>query len=217
MKNHFKSWKLWTVLSVLSFVMTLSLVAYAASSLSTSSSFTSWKTTSMWNTLSADDWNTLMDKLEAVSVVSVPKWAIMAFNSYNCPNGWSPFEAAEWWRTLVWEGGNFRLGSTGWSGKITLNEHQLPPHSHKLFSLDSYYNNYAVEMGSDTRLDSQHAPAYFVQYSQWWYEDVSNNIFSYAIKNGKYDASLWKSSTVWNWWEIDIMNPYVVVKYCVKD
>jgi hypothetical protein len=141
MRKIQQSWKIWTILSALVFVMACGLVVYAAS-LSTSNPFSSWKSSNIWNTLTATGWDVLMDKLEWLDtnvqwlnstvnwLDSIPDWAIMAFNLTSCPIWWSPYYVADWRFLMWWK--TESSDETWWDddNKITLNAWQIPQHSH---------------------------------------------------------------------------------------
>lgn len=101
MKESFKLWKSWIVLSAIAgFLVTCWVVVYAATSVNLSS----YKTGSLPNAegsttakaLSASKWNALMTTLETLNCQgqgggeSIPDWMIAAFYG-GCPSWWSQY------------------------------------------------------------------------------------------------------------------------------
>ena len=89
------------------------------------------------NRLTASNWDTLVSEVEnlkdqlANQAPDVPSGAVMAFDSPNCPEGWTRFTQAD---------GRFIMGSrnnskeTGGENSINLTVNQLPPHKFHLFA-----------------------------------------------------------------------------------
>lgn len=182
MKKLLQSWKLWTGLSILVFIMTCWLLIYAASS----RNFASFKTTTMWNTLTSQNWNNLMDSLNEYTV---PQWAVMAFNLPKCPDWWTRFTDAE---------GRFIMGDSTnskrkwWNFTIRLWVSQLPKHR---FPIRIWWrgNDGENKAGNVIRIwDSKPGP------------------------RGENKETTAYTDYVGNWDPIDITNPYITLLYCQK-
>lgn len=227
MQKFWQSWKIYTILSALIFMMTCGLVVYATTSLNTSSSFSDWKSSKIWNTLTATDWDVLMDKLAWLDNIvqwldstvqwlnnldNIPAWAIMAFNLNNCPDWWKAYDKAAgrsirgiWWAT------SYRIWETGWSDSVYIDVRNLPRHSHRMFT-----NDYNVDYNFDrTWNDNKKQRPIAVEND---HEDGNGN-FSYtmaAAKSDNKEPTIGRTSYVW--WNIalDIDDPFVVLRYCEK-
>lgn len=240
MKNALKSWKLWTILSALLFVMTFSLVVYAATTLNTSSPFTSRKTGTMWNTLTAENWDVLMDKLD---YNSIPKWAVVAFgNTTTCPQWWSVYTPAinryiRWWSASYYDnveeiqnGGTLRTGdplqvpaetvTRMVQDRVRLKVENLPPHSHSIFLWFRWHDWWEYK--------DQVTSVGFSKPWNRWFETTSvwatlDNYYSIKDDCRGYDQC--KNSSFKNYVNTDkmygsafkIMDPYVYLLYCIKD
>jgi len=197
MKRLLETWKLWTTLSILLFFMTCGVfIVHATWGGSSTWHFTNtYKTGSINNILTDNDWNQLMGDLDKL----LPEGAVMAFLTDNCPDGWSDFPAAEW-RFLMWA--SSKIGSWWWSNSITLTGGQLPSHSHYIA-----VNKDATD--SDRNLkDHSNATLMWAGYL--------GGYGNYYLKWTDTTANVWKTSWVWNWNPINITNPYIKVHYCVK-
>lgn len=97
--------------------------------------FLVWAVYSAWNDivasgdpLAAASWNKVIEH-------SVPAGAVMAFNLWACPTGWTSVSGAEW-RFIVWVWtlwiDTYSLSDTGWSATHILTQWELPPHNHSL-------------------------------------------------------------------------------------
>lgn len=200
MKKLLQSWKLWTWLFILVFIMTCWLLIYAASS----RDFTSFKTTTMWNTLTSQNWNNLMDSLNEYTV---PQWAVMAFNSETCPDWWKEFTDAQGRFILGRQRYSYEFGKTGGAAKILLSEAQLPSHSHYIIAED--------EVGNNRFRDN---PTKFKNWSlaELWNSDVWDNNDQYDLAASEKPAIYAKTSSAWGWAYVNIMNPYIALLYCEK-
>lgn len=233
MKKILGSWKLWTVLSAFIFVMTFSLVVYAATNLTTSSPYTSWKTSSTDKILDEDEWNTLMEKLK---YEAIPSWAIMAFaGKTTCPEWWSKYDAADG-RFLMW--GTWSYGTKWWSNSVTLNREQIPPHSH-------VYKDTIWSESQGTFEDKNRWWSNFKDHSSyffWWENDVMGDIVWSNQSDGDNRPVYWYRATMANICSenkdsskfltsfdrlqecklygtnpVDITNAYVKVLFCKKN
>lgn len=198
MKKSLESWKLWTILSALIFVMTFWLVVYAATTVSRD--FTQWKTGNMWNTLTSTDWNNLMDSLNSWTV---PAGAIMAFNSTSCPEWWQRYSKADW-KFLMWANAGF--WEVWWTSSITLTLGQIPQHQHRLFSNQANGDKVSSSYGG------------YISYSsdrKNWNQDYDltkgGGISTTTVGLSSYQLNS-KSQPD----KVDITNPFVKVIYCVK-
>ena len=64
-----------------------------------------------------------------VNLESVPAAGVMAFNLAACPDGWSPYNAANG-RTIIGVGGGYTLGATGGEETHALTVAEMPSHNH---------------------------------------------------------------------------------------
>lgn len=170
--HNSESWKIWTLLSVVVFVMTCSVAVWAATITNKpaenqeNKKFDPRKIEQMWEVLSWTDWDNLMDTLNEWTV---PAGAIMAFSPEDwCPEGWEIYEPANWnflmgtnktWNTIQW-----------WSKAATLSIENLPEHTH-------YYK--------DTVYSESTSPKDHLYLSDDYKDTLKNNywIDDYAIFN----------------------------------
>lgn len=233
MKKLLQSWKLWTWLFILVFIMTCWLLIYAASS----RDFTSFKTTTMWNTLTSQNWNNLMDSLNEYTV---PQGAVMAFNLEKCPDWWTRFAEADgrfimggdrlsdhtyetnwdcklgyktihrnWSRTIC------ESTAKGGDNEIGLTINQLPPHS--------FYTVIERDLYSKSTQWIYDLPD---NQKNWWINshahrkrDNTNDRYAIEVTNWKtidVEANAWKTNTLWYGEAINIQNPYIKLLYCQK-
>ena len=234
MKKLLQSWKLWTWLFILVFIMTCWLLIYAASS----RDFTSFKTTTMWNTLTSQNWNNLMDSLNEYTV---PQWAVMAFNLEKCPDWWTRFAEADgrfimggdrlsdhtyetiwdckpgyeiiyrnWSRTIC------ESTAKGGNNEINLTINQLPPHS---FYTVIERGLYAKNTQWNYDWPSNKKNWWVNSHSRWERNGDGNERYSIEVTNWKtidVQANAWKTNTLWYGEAINIQNPYIKLLYCQK-
>jgi len=188
-------WKLWKILpALLFFISCWVFIVYAT--IDNGFFSNKYNTNKLENNILTDnDWNQLMGDLDKL----VPEGAVMAFLTDNCPDGWSDFPAAEW-KFLMWA--SSKIWSWWWHNSITLTGGQLPSHSHYIA-----VNKDATD--SDRNLkDHSNATLMWV--------GILGGYGNYYLKWTDATANVWKTSWVWNWNPINITNPYIKVRYCVK-
>ncbi len=236
MKKILESWKLWTVLSAFIFMMTFSLVVYAATNLTTSSPYTAWKTSSTDKILDEDEWNMLMNKLQNQANNAIPAWAIMAFTGPTCPSWWTRYAEADG-RFLM--GGTWSYGSKWWANSITLTVDQLPPHSH--IYKDTLYSESLASYGRSGNWDNESAHSYvrinntneiggFIwsnqsdgdNYPVYWIR-ATESVICKGLKNSDYLINVangkdrYENCNPQYQENIDITNAYVKVLFCKKN
>ena len=200
MKKSFNSWKLLTLLSSLIFAMSCWYLVYAAGG------FDNWKVPGgIWNELSSTEWNDLMDNLW------VPSWAVMAFNLSSCPDWWTEYTAARD-RTIRGKGYYNSAGDTGGSDNIYLSEYQLPAHSH--YMVARWAKNSSQYVYDHDWMNYPNLP---LAYEDDHDDSGSDGNFSYTLAAYPGTATLWKTSTAWYWWGVDIRNSYVMLLFCQKN
>ena len=202
MKKFLESWKIWTILSALSFFATFGLVVYAANS--TGGLFDKYKTwaTWIWNELKASDWDNLMSDLNKLEI---PQWAIMAFKT-DCPAGWTRFEEADG-KFLRWNVNfNTNYGNWRWAETHTLTLNEMPNHSHYIV------RNYSAGTSEEWLTDNNNYSDQTIVSAM-----LRNKDSDYSMKVVEDSANAWKSSSVWSSQSFSIMNPYIYVIFCVKN
>ena len=234
MKKILGSWKLWTVLSAFIFVMTFSLVVYAATNLTTSSPYTAWKTSSTDKILDEDEWNTLMEKLQNQANNAIPAWAIMAFTGPTCPSWWTRYAEADG-RFLMGASNNFWYKT--WANEIRLRREQLPNHSHPY--IDAFYSE-SVSVYKNRV--SNHSPDEADTYSQetralesiwsnnsdndnypiYWIRTTEGNICGgNGLAAGFYKNQEIPENACSKFYEnpdsVNITNKYITVLFCKKN
>lgn len=203
MKKVIESWKIWTILSALLFLMTCGVfVAYATSSSGSWYFNNTYGTGTIGNKLDDVKWNSLMDDLDNL----IPKGTIMAFAKDTCPTGWTPYTLADG-RFLMWTNNGVEVEDIWWNNNIILLANQLPPHQHKI----KYRNRSKFGDNANTR----------GVVVDWNTEDVPSGVNvggDGRENNNTYSsqtAPVWKNRWTSQTW-IDITNPYVKVLYCIK-
>lgn len=204
MKKALESWKLWTLLSALIFIMTCGLMTYAATG---GTKFSTWKVSIDWGKLTSLNWNSLMENLDSQTV---PQGAIVAFVGRTiCPDGWTRYSDADG-RFLMWASSS--IWSKWWTNSIALVESNLPSHSHYIrygWSADDYWDNanrraVVVDWSTNKYPWSNNGTKTAIDWN------TTENIWRYTVS----------TSSVWNWYywsSIDITNPYVKVLFCKKN
>lgn len=243
MKKILGSWKLWTVLSAFIFVMTFSLVVYAATNLTTSSPYTSWKTSSTDKILDEDEWNTLMEKLQNQANNAIPAWAVVAFaNTKTCPQWWSVYEPAinryiRWWTTNY----SYNLGTrpilsewdpikvpsvVDWPAENAyLKANNLPPHSHSIFLWWHWDDGWSDEEQPISVGFSKPWNRGIRQVTYWvtmdnYYgleEDCRSDVDKCKGSHNGVSLSSSVTTTRMNGEGFSIMDPYVYLLYCIKN
>ena len=133
-----------------------------------------------------------MTELGGGSTGSVPAGAVMAFNLGSCPSGWTDYSAAAG-RNIVGYGSGTGLtprttiGQTGGEEKHTMTTTELATHSHALSpNPGAVYSRYRVQFNSGTSYFADGAPG------------------------GTSIGNTGGSSP------FNVMDPYVVLRYCQK-
>jgi len=232
MKKAFESWKIWTILSTFIFMMTCGLVVFAwYTTVSNTSHFDKWNIDALanadeyWNPiLTTWAWNAIIDSLNGLVI---PQWAIMAFTG-ACPQWWTGYDAANG-RFLLWAKSNF--GGTDWSFTTTLTLNQLPPHSHyiedtvileepKYYWFDNnYYSWYLRDDNNrpwvgwqwNSQLAGNTKPLTIIRKTSSYIDNKGGGPKFGAIKWEDYGNGLSYTQE-----KVDITNPYIKVRYCVK-
>lgn len=204
MKKTFNSWKIWTLLSALIFLLTCWVFVVYATGFGSHFADT-YSTGKINNTLTAPKWNDLMWDLDKL----VPDWAVMAFvGRSSCPDGWMEFTKANQWRFLMWATTWF--ANWWWTGEIKLRDINLPSHYHNVYD---YLNpvHYKSEIYNWQKLINGE------------YVNVGSVGWDTAVKASQTQSDgtetpyiFHKTTSVWNGVPFDIINPYVKVLYCVK-
>ena len=164
-------------------------------------------TTSASNAISAESWNALLDWLDTLQqqiddiTWQVPKWAVVAFTG-SCPTWWGDYSNANW-RFVLWSSitnAGKKTSSTvtltspeNWVYNITLTPANLPAHSHAI-SLWWRWTN----IWNWTKFVSQLGNAH--PWTAWTYSTTS----VYTDPTG-------------SWTAINVVNPYVILHYCIKN
>ncbi len=202
MKKSFNSWKLLTLLSSLIFAMSCWYLVYAAGG------FDNWKVPGgIWMELDSSEWNDLMDNLW------VPSWAVMAFDAYECPEGWEEFTAAAD-KYIRWAAYASDLRAVGGHTTIQLTVDQMPSHYHFIArNAGSYYWDAERFCGE---LPSGYAQSNYLD----TYNRCDNNYdlaFHHPSNDYSYNQpNVWRTNTVWKWQSVDVMDPYIKLLYCKK-
>ena len=217
MKNLLKTWRIWTVLSVLSLVMTCWLVSYATSD----NDFSEFRDITALN---STIWNRIMDLLDQRwwTIVEIPQWSISAFvDMQECPTWWSRYEDADW-RFLVWASSS-RVGETWWNNYVTLTGDNFPLHDHKML-------NYVNQVDGNSEIGSM--PNNFCKFrDDGSYDDiVVDELGSVAVQVNptlraettwyptQPNVTVGHSSSMAGWGQdLDVTNWHVKVLFCVKD
>lgn len=219
MKNLLKWWKLWTMLSILVFVMTCWILTYAFWGDPTQSPFADWRTDKqLGSSIEELEWNYLMTKLDTLG--GVPKWAVMAFDLSECPEWWEAYSDADgrvikgaWTRYAYVDDRTFsRVYSkwaTGWSPYMYLKSEHMPEHFHYMIAVDKVGSNWFRDNLSEWK-DWSLA-------ERWSSNDWTNeDRYDLAASNQKATAA--RTSTVWSSYptQFSIEDPYIVLIYCKK-
>ena len=203
MKKTFESWKIWTILSALLFFMTCGVFIVHAAGSGNNWLFTQkYNTVPLNNTLTATGWNQLMGDLDNLIPNLIPDGAVMAFLTDSCPDGWTPFTAANG-RFLMWA--SSKIGSWWWRNNITLTINELPKHSHGL----QYwlFNGFAGWTAWNRPV---------IMNWDWKWPGLNNVDYDNGNNYGSTNKIWYKTEPIWGNSPIDIQNPYIKVRYCIK-
>ena len=237
MKKAFESWKIWTILSALIFIMTCGLVVFAwYTTVSNTSHFDDWSTEKLSHTNNGNpiltwwDWDSIINSLNGLVI---PKWAIMAFELATCPNGWSPYNKANN-RFLMWADNN--IGYKSWSFRVTLTWDQLPKHSHyfedtvileeaKYYWITDAARNYSWYIRKDVQMTPIRGNSQLANNTNFLtvvrktsdFFTTSGGPKGGAIRWQQYEDVDYKNWVNYYQKNIDITNPYIKVLYCIKD
>ena len=180
MKRSLWKWKVWTILPILTFVMTLWVVVYAATGV-----FSGYKITTTHQKIEMSEWNEIMDKLGKLKESSRlwPEWMVAAFvDVEECPTWWTRYDAADW-KFLMWTNVTSKIWKTEWNANnlVTIGINNMPPHKHwiadilgKVFidSFEAWYYAYA-----SLWTDPVYSNSDYVNILNWEYIDVYKSNF----------------------------------------
>lgn len=190
--------------------MTCWIVVYAVSVTGTTP-FSNRKKTSD-GVLTYQEWNAIMDNLDSLNVEwwddSIPAWAVMAFNKEECPTWWHEFTNAQG-RFILWRRKNwYEFGEMSGVAQLWLRIDQIPEHFHYMIADD--------KVGSNWFRDNPDLWKNRYLAERWDSGDWDNND-QYDLAATTKPPIYARTSSVWNWNVINIMNPYIALLYCEKD
>ena len=184
-------------------------------------------TSKMGNILTATGWDLLMNELDNDAI---PDGAVMAFNLTECPEGWTPYERAV---------GKFILGLDNWNPwdiwgnkEVLLQSKNLPAHQHfiRMAPQGKFWENAhtrPVVVDWNTRKFplawkemSNHnweGDCYESVGEDWSMKCASDPADNHFTDNWKYGVKTSPDiAGVDDQKQVDIMNPYVKLLYCIK-
>ena len=172
------------------------------------------------NRLTASNWDTLVREVEnlkdqlANQAPDVPSGAVMAFESENCPDGWTRYEKADgrfimgteakWFDPFIRKQVS-NIGSTWGNWNIQLTIDQLPSHYFYIAwkyvdnNHDYFWNSRSPYLTTKRKADSVD--------SNYWYD----------LNGTRNTPEYFKTNTIWNGNAINIQNPYIKLLYCKKN
>ena len=223
MKKLLEWWKIWTMLSIVVFVMTCWILAHGFWWDPTQSPFSDWRIDKqLGNTLDELEWNYLMTKLDTLG--GVPAWAVMAFDLSKCPEWWEAYSNADGrvikgaWTRYAYVGDRtfsriYSKWDTGWSPYMYLTINNMPEHAHYMVSKDwdgTQYDGWDWLKYPDVPL------AWYSNDGDACDDDSNCNYGLAAARWGT--ARYWLTSKVWSStpWQFSIEDPYIVLIYCKK-
>ena len=210
MKKLLEWWKIWTMLSIVVFVMTCWILAHGFWWDPTQSPFSDWRIDKqLGNTLDDLEWNYLMTKLDTLG--GVPAWAVMAFNLNKCPTWWHEYTAARG-RFIMGKGYYDTLGDVGGNSYVYLQIDQMPAHAH--YMVAKWAKNSSQYVYDH---DGMNYPDYPLAYEDDHDDSGSDGDFSYTLAAYPGKAEIWKTSTAWWYKAVDLLNPYIKLIYCEKE
>ena len=187
------------------------------------------------NILTADTRDDIMKKLDTVfqfnwdnvTVVqeTIPSWAIMAFNLTKCPEWWTRFGEADN-RFLMWAQSGF--GGIWWKSTIKLEANQLPAHQHiyedtiwsenssRIINNEPYFKFDTGDAYGDVIIWQNGGNTDRNNYPTIWYRATWPNIYTWKNKDKFLPLNNYSWGSL-SQSDINILNPYVKVLYCVKN
>ena len=151
-----------------------------------------------------------------------PSGAVMAFDSENCPEGWTRFADADWrfimgtspgYTYYPFVGPRPNVKTTGGNNTIKLTISQLPPHRFYLFANESATDRWYDRDRAQNREHRDRSVLVENNHDRW----DDNYSYTMGVSSDQREASVGRTNTLWKGNNIDITNPYIKLLYCKKN